>query len=153
MMRSLLAITVILLSSLLTACLPGSNEFSGFVPIDDKGWAYGDSIMFTPAITDSIATGKLKVAVCHNNDYAYSNLWLEVSFPMGDIIERDTVQLVLADKYGHWQGKGLGSQLQCEVKLPGKLRVHRDTRVGIRHIMRVDTLRDIKLIGLTFDPE
>lgn len=114
MMRKQLLLILMLLSVMVTSCFPDRNEFSDFVPLDNQGWAYGDSIMFTPLIADSIATGQLKVAVCHDNDYAYSNLWLEIFFPMGDVIERDTVQLVLADKYGHWQGKG--SALSCNVK-------------------------------------
>ena len=78
----------------LGACVPGHNDFSEFRNLPVKGWIYDDTVKFVPSIEDSIATGLLTVAIRHNNEYEFSNLWLEVTrnTPEG-IVRRDTVTL------------------------------------------------------------
>ena len=146
--------SALILPALLMAaasCTGPRNDYSDFTPLPADGWLYGDTIVFTPEITDSIADGELSVAVCHDSDYPYSNLWLEVSFPAGaGSIHRDTIEMQLADPYGHWLGKGLGTGHQMQRTLPGRIRLHRGTRVSVRHIMRLDTLRHIRQVGITF---
>ncbi len=149
-MRNLLS--VILVTLALGACAPG-NECSTFVDLAAGGWAYGDSVVFTPAMADSVADGHLKIAVCHDNSYPWSNLWLEVSYPGPQGTYRDTVEMTLADPFGHWQGKAIGSTYQMQATLPARLRLHADTRVEVRHIMRLDTLRGLTKVGVTFTPD
>lgn len=150
-MNKLLIITLFLLC--LGACTPGHNTYSEFLNLSENGWAYNDTICFIPSITDSIAIGDLSVALRHNNNYHYSNLWLEISYPTNDsIVKCDTINIILADIYGKWHGKGLGTSYQIEKDISENFRIKKGDSFTIRHIMRVDTLNDIEQIGLFFIP-
>lgn len=135
----------------LGACSPGHNTYSDFRNLPKEGWAYNDTIMFIPSITDSVAQGDLSIALRHNNNYHYSNLWVEINYPLNDsTIKSDTINITLADIYGKWHGKGIGPSFQIEKMVSENLNINKGDYFSIRHIMRVDTLLDIEQIGLFF---
>lgn len=134
-------------------CLPGENDYSGFASIDSGGWAYGDTVELVPELGDSAAVGRIAIAVRHTNGYAYRNLWLEVTTPLGDTVLADTLNVVLADRYGKWYGRGVGVSYMASDTLPGRFCLTRGRAVGLRHIMRADTLHEIEQIGLVFIPD
>lgn len=135
----------------LGACSPGHNTYSEFRNLPQDGWAYNDTIMFIPSITDSVAQGDLSIALRHNNNYHYSNLWVEINYPLNDsTIKSDTINITLADIYGKWHGKGIGPSFQIEKMVSENLNINKGDYFSVRHIMRVDTLLDIEQIGLFF---
>lgn len=135
----------------LGACSPGHNTYSDFRNLPKEGWAYNDTIMFIPSITDSVAQGDLSIALRHNNNYHYSNLWVEINYPLNDsTIKSDTINITLADIYGKWHGKGIGPSFQIEKMVSENLNINKGDYFSVRHIMRVDTLLDIEQIGLFF---
>ncbi len=135
------------------ACTPGHNDVCEFHTLSRDGWVYGDTLAFVASLGDSTATASPVIALRHNNAYLYSNLWLEVSRPghHGARV-RDSVNLKLADIYGRWQGMGFGASYQLTSPLPPLPAVADGDTVTVRHIMRVDTLRDIEQIGIIFVP-
>ena len=141
-------ITIILLC--LGACAPGHNDYSHFFNIEPEGWTYGDTLNFNPEIQDSVATGRLNIAIRHSNAYAYSNLWLEIRHFNGDTTRIDTVNIEMADIYGRWHGNGLGTSFQYELPVSHKISLYKDKPISINHIMRVDRLEGIEQIGLLF---
>ncbi len=156
-MRKLPGILSLCVALMMVACST-DDRGSDFVDLPQRGWAYGDTLQFTPlAHLDSAAApvrGRLSVAVQHSNDYEWSNLWLEVTTPVDSLhVYRDTVQLTLADPYGHWTGSGFGSSYQNEVAIPHAVTLDRDSRVSVRHIMRVDTLHQIFRVGISLSKE
>ncbi len=147
------AILVLLSLLVLMPCCSETSRFSNFESLPPEGWAYGDTVTVTFPKTDSISHGTLCVALRHNNDYRYSNLWIEVTVPLavgGQIC--DTVNIVMADPYGKWRGSGFGATYQLVDTLYNDIAVDLRRPFGVRHIMRVDTLTNIDLIGLTFNP-
>lgn len=147
-MRRLLAISII--SLCLGACAPGHNDYSDFHNIPTAGWAYNDTLTYIPTIGDSIASGMLVVALRHSNDYAYSNLWLEVVYEDATKPRRDTLNIRLADIYGRWHGSGFGARYQIADTLARDVTLTTSRPVRIRHIMRDDTLRGIDQVGVLF---
>lgn len=112
-MNKLFIITLITLC--LGACTSGHNTYSEFRNLPKEGWAYNDTINFIPTITDSVTQGNLSIALRHNNNYHYSNLWVEINYPINDsTIKSDTINIPLADIYGKWHGKGIGPSIQIE---------------------------------------
>lgn len=149
--NKLAAIAAAMILTLPAACLPESSDVSVFHPIKNEAWAYPDAVNFTIDHTDSIAEGQLYVAIRHTSDYLYSNLWTEVKRADADsVISIDTVNITLADKYGNWTGEGSGIWKQLEVPVGKPYRHRSGQMVSIRHIMRVDTLQGIDLIGVKF---
>ncbi|MFG6381890.1 MAG: gliding motility lipoprotein GldH [Muribaculum sp.] len=151
-MNKLLGVYMILLFSIgLGACSSRQNDYSEFCNLPPAGWVYDDTLRFITDIADSVASGTLTVAVRHNNNYPYSNLWLELTRRSGvDKISRDTVNLQLADIYGRWYGNGFGASYQFSDTVRGITRLFRGDTITVRHIMRLDTLPDVEQLGITF---
>ena len=127
------------------------NESASFKSLPSDGWAYGDTIVFEDACADSVVAGNIVLAVRHTDAYIYSNLWLELTTLGGDgILRRDTVNVILADTYGNWQGSGAGVSYVATDTLDAIYRFDRQQPPKLRHIMRVDTLEDIEQIGIVF---
>ena len=137
----------------LGACSPGHNTYSEFRNLSQEGWAYNDTLTFVPSLKDSINEGCLSIALRHNNNYHYSNLWIEVKHLINDSTSTcDTFNIKLADIYGKWYGTGIGANYQIEQNIIENLKIENGNSLVVRHIMRVDTLRDIEQIGLFFIP-
>lgn len=142
---------IALLSLIATACGDLDSRWCAYSDPSPKGWAYGDTLTFaTGELPDSVMSGTLLLAVSHNNDYPYSNLWLEVTqTDSRGHVRRDTLNCVLSDIYGHWQGRGFGTTYQYIDTVPGTATLtRRGGKITVRHIMRVDTLPDIEHVGL-----
>lgn len=145
------AISILITSLLcLGACVPGHNDYSQFKNIPTEGWSYNDTLTFIPEPNDSTATGILTIALRHNNDYIYNNLWVEVSYFNDSVTVADTLNIELADIYGRWHGKGIGARFQIEDTISSSFNAIRGNRVKVRHIMRTDTLNGIEQVGIIF---
>lgn len=145
-------IAILLPMALIVGCSHSGGRFSSFTRVPERGWAYGDTISIVATDLDSLQTGRIFVGLHHDNNFLYSNLWLEVSYR--DAYGRahtDTVNIPMADNYGRWLGHGLGTGYQCEIALPDTVTISDSCRISVRHIMRVDTIRGIDQIGITVD--
>ncbi len=141
---------------LLTACAPNPDDASEYETLTKSRWCYGDTLKFRPRMDDSIATGRLMVAVRHDGSYPYSDLYLEVSYPLNPTdsadrrVRRDTVRMAVADPYGRWTGQGFGSSYQNSATLGHRVTLRDSCEVYLRQIMRTDTLRGIVQAGIIF---
>ena len=133
------------------SCTSGEIESSQYHSIPPEGWLYGDTLIFTPGLPDSIATGHLVAAVSHDGNFAFSTLWLEVLTltPRGEAV-RDTISFHLADNFGRWKGNGLSGNLQMSDTITRRITLTRGQPVKVRHIMRADTLKAINNVGIFF---
>lgn len=142
----------------LVACIPsgcsgpGSKGddvvFSAFRPIDPEGWRYTDTLVFPLAeMADTAAVrGDLAVTVRHSNDYAYSNIWLQVLTPEGP----QSVCIELADVFGRWYGRGMGLTFERTDTVLRGLTVAPGDTLRIHHNMRLDTLASVEQLGIFF---
>ena len=158
MTRPKSAVIAAVLMGLTVACGTMDDERGQFVTMPDYGWRYNDTVTFVPAAVDtplSAATGRVILAVRHSAAYRYSNLWVELSYPTptDSVAQRDTVNIVLADVYGHWLGRGAGVSYVLTDTLPRRYSVSDSASLSLRHIMRLDTVADIEQIGLIFVPD
>lgn len=138
----------------LSACSDKHSSIGHFIPLDPEGWAYGDTVSFKVEGLDSLPpqqTRRLKIGVKHDNDYAYRNLILEVTYSDGHRTHRDTVDMPLADKYGAWHGSGIGPFYQAETVVSQNAPIPDSSTVTVRHIMRLDTVAGIQQIGIIID--
>lgn len=146
-------IATVILWVAVASCGGSSRSYSRWAQLPDGKWAYGDTLKLVPVDTsltdnDTIVTGPLRLGIGHSNEYPYSNLWLEVTYRGAHGAYRDTVNVRLADVYGRWVGSGFGASYQHEILLSPQADVDLRLPVGVRHIMRVDTLKGIDLIGI-----
>jgi len=143
----------LILAAIITISACSDTERSAFSDIGAPGWRYGDTITFIPSDTAECAAGNIAVAVRHTNGYEYSNLWLELTYSSPDTIATDTFNIVLADDFGHWRGKGVGIGYQMVDTLLRNVIIDTSAPIYLRHVMRTDTLRDIQQIGIIFTPK
>lgn len=134
----------------MTACRPKVNDFSEYRNLPAEGWPYDEPLVFAPHPVDSAAIGSLTVGLRHSNQFLYSNLWLEVT--IGDSLHEivDTVNIQVADRLGHWLGRGIGTDFQLSDTIWHDIAIHRPVNVAVRHIMRDDLLQGIEQLGVTF---
>lgn len=146
----------ILFGSIAAAAIGGCSDrhdnFGQFTTLPDKGWTYNDTVAIIAAGLDSTDTPRrFKIGVRHDNDYDYRNLILEVTYRDGRKLWRDTIDMELSDIYGAWLGSGIGPTYQAETTVSPSAHISDSATITIRHVMRLDTLRGIRQIGVIID--
>ena len=91
--------------------------------IPDRSWNENAAIQFDVSIEDTLQYYNIYINVRNADTYRFSNLYLFVTtkLPQGQI-ERDTVQLILADEKGKWLGSGLGDIFENRILFKEKFR-------------------------------
>lgn len=145
----------LLLPVALLICSCTGNERSDFAGIPPEGWLYGDTLEFSLAGNDSVVLqgADLAVVVRHTNNYEYSNIWLELTYLGADSLHTDTLNLQLADEFGTWRGTGTGVSFQRIDTVRHGIDIASWAPVKVRHIMRVDTLREVEQVGIVINSE
>lgn len=128
----------------------GHNDFSQFHDLSPDGWHFGDSLKYHFSPADSVVCGDLTLSIRHSNDYIYSNLFLEVTVSDSLSTRRDTVALTLADDFGRWHGRGIGTDFQVSDTIARNASFRRPVDIAVRHVMRDDILRHIEQVGISF---
>lgn len=152
------AIGMLVAAAALASCSYNPNSYSCFSTIDPTtGWAYGNTFVYMPEIEDSIAHGQLKLLVRHTNDYAYSNLWIEVQTQQpadsGHVeLLTDTFCINLADVYGNWRGSGTGATFETLDTIYSYFTLTNGAPLRLRHIMRPERIDGLETIGFIFEP-
>jgi gliding motility-associated lipoprotein GldH len=150
---SKLLVFVLLLGVLLTGC--NSNVvFSKYQTFKDNEWYAKDKAVFDIEISDTQSLNNISLMIRHGDAYPYNNLFLFVttSYPDGKVL-RDTMEVVMANQQGEWQGSGVGDifDLKIPVKknvrfvLPGKY------RFTFEQAMRVDPLPMVMDFGFEIE--
>jgi gliding motility-associated lipoprotein GldH len=93
----------------LTTSCSNDAHYEEFREIDSEAWHMDDTKEYIVDINDTTAAYRLIFTIRNTTDYAYSNLYMFFNIVKPDeSIVRDTIECLLADRYGHWLGKGVG---------------------------------------------
>ncbi|MDD2798507.1 MAG: gliding motility lipoprotein GldH [Bacteroidales bacterium] len=144
---------IFLLLLSMSSCIP-SNTFSEFKDIPSKGWNRYDTLFFSVPITTS-QDYSMQLNTRNRANYPYQNLWLFISCKQDSVtLFSDTVQVMLSDKMGNWNGSGWGSLY--ELSIPFKSKIHLNASKKPYYIKVVQGMRDYDLqgvesIGIQFD--
>lgn len=134
----------------LSGCRMGPDDYSMYHSVDDEGWRYGEVMYYEFVPRDSVVCGDIALSLRHTNDYIYSNIYLEVTVSDSVTTRCDTVAITLADDFGRWHGRGIGTDFQVSDTVARNITLHRPVTIGVRHIMRDEILNDIEQIGISF---
>jgi gliding motility-associated lipoprotein GldH len=136
--------------SVFAAC-SNNNLFFKTVKIPDEGWYKNEAANFNVTVNDTLSGYDFYLIVRNNNDYRYSNLFvfLNTVLPNGNKT-RDTIEVVLADNFGRWLGKGWGAVKENKLLLKKSLQfpLKGEYKFFIQQAMRTDTLKGITDVGL-----
>lgn len=145
------SIIMLIISLCAYSCSVAHNDFSQYHNLPSEGWAYSDTLTFLTEIPDTTASGRLVMSIRHDNEYPYSNLWIEVTTMRHDSsVKTDTINFLLANQYGRWYGQGFGASYQISDTLPSIMTLTDSMPIKVRHIMRIDTVRNIEQLGVSF---
>ncbi len=140
---------VLLLSIVLCTACTRRELYNDYVDIPAGGWEIQDSKTFT---IDVPAQGcyDVDMFVRHNSEYKYRNLWLFVDHLSPDsVLTTDTVNIVLADRYGRWSGGGWGAFRQIEHPINRALPLDSGVHViKITQAMREYNLKGVANVGV-----
>jgi gliding motility-associated lipoprotein GldH len=117
---------IIILGTLffITACDPYMT-FDQYQKTDGGQWKWSDKKTFEVVMKDSLKFYNLFINIRHTTVYPKSNLFvfLTTTAPSG-ISRRDTIEIIIADDRGKWEGNGFG-----DIKL-----VSREYRKAVRFL-------------------
>jgi len=138
---------------LILASCRKKTEFEEFVAIPDA-WNNSKLVHFNVNITDTVTPQNVYISVRHSGKYEFSNLYLFVTAesPNGNI-KRDTVEMVMADEHGKWQGKGAASVFTLYYPYRTNIRfpVAGIYTFTIEQAMWIRDLKNISNIGLMIE--
>lgn len=137
-------------------CIASCNQneiYYEFASIPQNEWNKQDEICF---VLDSSSFNPkqnyaVSIEITHNISYPYKNLFLYLDHTHQDsILSQDTIESLLVDDFGKWQGSGNGATRQLSVlyKTNFKLDTSSHDEVCIRHAMQDLRLKGIEKIGL-----
>lgn len=148
--RSALLFSLIAALTGLSGCRMGPDDFSMYHDIDSAGWQYGDTLKYTFVPADSVVTGDMALSLRHTNDYIYSNIFLEVTITDSLTSRCDTLAVTLADDFGRWHGRGIGTDFQVTDTIARGVTLRRPVNISVRHIMRDEVLPEVEQVGISF---
>ena len=146
-------IIILLIATIVSACTSGGVYYSDFKPIDDIGWTKEKAYTFVLPDTITEPKSDLQICIRHDNYYRYRNVRLTVDYVKnGKVAESDTINFTLSDKYGNWNGSGLGKLFQSTATIRQNIRPNEFSEVIVWHNMRCDTVTNITDLGLILTP-
>lgn len=121
---------------------------------ESLSWQADQPEVFTFQVNDTTQAFDFLLNLRHGDAYPFSNLYLfvQLDFPNGKR-SIDTLECVLADQRGRWNGKKTGQLVDHRIML-NERRIFPMTgtyHLQIRHAMRVDPLPEIHDVGFTLD--
>ena len=141
--------TKLLLTSLVVVMMTACNRndiFFQYTAVNPEGWSKDSLYGFDVEIADTASLYNVYVNVRNNGTYSYQNLWIFLAKTSPDKgLERDSIELYLADQRGKWLGSGMGSVHNMPVLYQENVLFH---KAGIYHYSLVHGMRDTLLMGI-----
>ena len=97
--------------------------YSEYKTFENNEWHAKDKAEFDLEISDTQSLNNISLMVRHGDGYPYNNLYMFVttSYPDGKVI-RDTMEVILANQKGEWQGSGAGDLYDFKVPIKRNVR-------------------------------
>lgn len=120
-MRNFLLISCMMFCIAFVSCNK-NVVFSEYTKIPEEGWKSENKLTYTVDITDNKPYHNVFLTVRHADSYPFSNLFvfLTTTYPNGKI-SVDTLECILANKKGEWQGDGAGDLWDNKIPLKQNL--------------------------------
>lgn len=147
----------ILLSSLFIFGLSSCDNklfYEENLSLENQVWKKSQVPVFEVEVVDTLQEYNFYMNIRHEEDYAYSNLFLfmRTEFPDNQVA-RDTMEFLLQNIEGKWNGTGLGSLRDNQIlfKKGLKFPLLGKYRFALEQAMREDELQQISEIGLRIE--
>ncbi|PCJ28583.1 MAG: gliding motility lipoprotein GldH [Flavobacteriales bacterium] len=140
-----------LLLLMLLSC-DSNKVFEEYIEVESANWKKENIASFEFEAKDTITAHNLYINIRNTGTYPYSNLYLFVTMkgPNGGLL-KDTVNCILADSRGKWQGNGIGDLWDLRIPYVGGFKFARTGKyvISFEQAMRVENgLSGITDVGL-----
>ncbi len=140
--RNIVFVFVIFLSILFTSC--NKNViYTEYRKFNENEWFAKDKAVFDVDVKDNTSLNNISLMVRHADAYPYSNifLFLETTYPDGKV-EKDTLEVILANGKGEWMGSGAGDifDFKVAIKKNVKFPMTGTYKFAFQQAMRTDPL-------------
>ena len=143
-----------LIIGLLFASCSNNVVFTRYQTFNEEGWRAKEKAVFDLEIKDTLTLNNISLMVRHGDSYPYSNLYLFVTstYPDGKV-KKDTMEVVLANAKGEWQGSGAGDIFDLKIPIKKNVRfpLSGKYQFAFEQGMRVDTLPMILDFGFEIE--
>jgi len=140
----------LMVGAFLSAC-DRKRVYDTYREFPDATWEADSVQTFDVAVFDTKQNHNLYFNIRNDRDYPFSNLWLFVTIDQpGGTRLTDTVEVVLADPAGKWQGKGFAGVYDHRILYRHNIYfpVAGEYRFSLRHGMRTTRLKGITDVGI-----
>ena len=138
---------IIFFFSLICSC---KKKHLSIYDFEYNKWAKVDTVDFVFDVNDTTKTYELSFFFRNSLNYTYRNLFLLIELGYDDkIIQTDTVEYKIADKYGQWLGRGLGNVKDNYLMFNKNAMFNKEGmyKIRVRHGMRQDSLIGVNKLG------
>ncbi len=149
-MKKHLLIVFFALCAIFTSC-DNNKVYEEYVEIENYTWNMSKPISFEFEVNDTASLHNVYINIRHANQYPYSNLWLFInSWSPAGAKSVDTLECVLADERGKWQGDGLGDIWDAQILWKQNVRFATPGKYHVEYNqgMRVENLVGIMDMGI-----
>ena len=150
-MKSKYSIFIFIVGLFCFVSCDNNSIYHQYQPIDNNGWHKDVAVEFAVPITDTASLYNVIINIRNHNEYPYQNLYLFVysTTPDGKM-DGDTLNCILADNQGRWEGQGIGSTSTLPVMYMPAVKFSKQGiyTFKIMQGMREDVLEGISDIGL-----
>jgi gliding motility-associated lipoprotein GldH len=144
---------LLLTGALLGACNKDA-VYRSSLPIPNNIWDMNRPLKFDAAMNDTVGKYNIFINVRNSDNYEFNNLYLfiDITNP-AKVVERDTMECILADPNGKWLGKGLGDIWDNKILFKHNVRFRKqgNYEFTITQAMRVDSLPMIMDAGVSIE--
>ena len=125
--------------------------------IKNTSWHTDSLAVFEFDVIDTISTYLAEINIRHTIDYSFQNLFLFIHTKMpNEQNTTDTIECVLADKKGKWNGKGMGDILDftktyknlISFKASGRCKIEIEQAMRYGELPTIKSLEEIISVGV-----
>ena len=134
---------------LCVACIKGTLMHH-FEHVDPEGWNRYDTLLFSLAPMPHQGRYDFTIDIRYANDFPYEGIWVaaETRLRHPSVTRRDTLYLKTTDENGTPVGKGLNLLQHSMTLYTLHLQPGQEGTLRLYHLMRLETMPDIREIGL-----
>ncbi|MFA8451105.1 MAG: gliding motility lipoprotein GldH [Bacteroidales bacterium] len=120
--------------------------FDQNIHVNPKGWNKDEIARFDIPIEDTLSFYSVNMFLRNDNNYSYQNIYffMDIVSPEKKI-QRDTIEIILADLKGRWLGTGFGAVKESDILLNSKVRFPHS---GVYTFQFTQAMRDDNLAGI-----
>ena len=130
------------------------NKQLSMYNFNNELWNIEDSVIFSFNIQDTAKAYNISLFFRNTLDYPYQNLFILAETHYNDnIITLDTLEYLITNKYGQWEGRGLGKLKNNYFIFNPSLKFSKPGSYSIilRHGMRMNPLKGSDKIGFKIE--